>query len=96
MKIISNKHFEQMEIMCRNFEERSKNNLLFLPQHKVSKKINSLIRSIEKPTDLELNTIADLVKNIENIEHYGGSAWHDYKIHVNAILKENGFKFNII
>jgi len=96
MKIISPEHFERMEMMSRNFGAKSKSNSLFLSEHEISKEINGMIRSIKKPTETEFKNIVELIKSIDNTEHYDGSQWYDYKIHLNAILRINGFELNII
>ena len=96
MKIISKAHFERMEMMCKTFAEQSKSDSLFLPEYETSEEINRMISSIDKPTDSDFNEIIDIIKNIDTKEHYDGSQWYDYKIHLNALLRENGFKLNII
>ncbi|MDO6803971.1 hypothetical protein Q4595_16085 [Wenyingzhuangia sp. 1_MG-2023] len=85
-----------MEMMCRTFGNKSKSDSLFLPEYRTSEKINELIQLIEKPTQSEFEKIVDLIKNTDKMEHYNGSQWYDYKIHLNAILRENGFESNII
>ena len=96
MEIISKEHFKRMEMMCKTFAEKSKSNSLFLPEYETSEKINGMICSINKPTESDFNKIIDLIKKTDLKEHYNGSQWYDYKIHLNALLRENGFKSNII
>lgn len=96
MKIISKEHLERMEMMCKTFGDNSKRNSLFLPEYKASKEINQMIHSIERLNKCDLDKIVDLIKKTDTTEHYDGSQWYDYKIHLNALLIENGFKSNII
>lgn len=96
MKIISKEHFERMEKMCKNFGDKSKIDSMFLPEFISSKEINQMIILIEKPKETDFKKILDLIKNTDTEEHFGGSMWHDYKIHLNALLKENGFNSNIV
>ena len=95
MKIISEEHFKRMEMMSRYFKEKSIINSAYLPEYKISEEINKMICKIEKPILSDFEKIVELMKNIENTDHYGGSHWHDYQIHLNAILKENGFEPNM-
>ena len=96
MKKISEVHFERMNMMCRTFESNSKNDILYLPEYETSKEINEMIKLIENPTQADFHKIEELIKNIDKIEHHNGSQWYDYKIHLNALLGENGFKSSII
>jgi hypothetical protein len=96
MKTISKEHFERMEMMCETFADKSKMDSLFIPEFETSEEINEMIRSINKPTESDFNKIIDLIKKTDLREHYDGSQWHDYKIHLNALLRYNGFKSNFI
>jgi hypothetical protein len=96
MKTISKEHFGRMKLMCANFAEKSKSNALFLPEYETSKKINQMIESINKPTASDFNKIVDLIKTTDIKEHYNGAQWFDYKIHLNALLRDNGFNAHII
>lgn len=95
MKVISKEHFERMEMMSKIFGTKSKSNPLYLLEYKVSKKINQLINDIESPKSSDFKIITDLINNINKTEHHNGSQWLDYKIHLNAVLRENGFDSNI-
>ncbi|WP_289046520.1 hypothetical protein [uncultured Olleya sp.] len=83
-------------MMCRKFESNSKKDKLFLPEYEISKEINEMIQLIDKPSQSDFEKIEELIKSLNSIEHYNGSQWYDYKIHLNAILRENGFDSNII
>ena len=90
MKIISNEHFERMNMMCRTFELNSKHNELFKPEYEISKEINRLIEIIEVPTEADFKKIEDLIVSINSTKHHNGSQWYDYKIHLTALLRANG------
>lgn len=96
MKIISKEHFEQMEMLSKAFGVKSEIDSLFLPEFITSKEINQMIILIERPTETDFKKILDLIKKTDKEEHFGGSMWHDYKIHLNALLRENGFNSNIV
>ncbi|GAA3592614.1 hypothetical protein Q4Q39_05695 [Flavivirga amylovorans] len=96
MKRISVEHFGRMNMMTRTFESNSKSNKLYLPEYEVSNEINKMIKLIEKPSQSDFKKIERLIKEIDKTEHHNGSQWYDYKIHLNAVLRENGFNSNII
>ncbi|GAK77272.1 hypothetical protein JCM19296_2879 [Nonlabens ulvanivorans] len=82
-------------MMCRMFESNSKNDKLYLPEYEISNEINEMIKLIDNPTQSDFHKIEELIKNIDKTEHHNGSQWYDYKIHLNALLLENGFKSSI-
>jgi len=96
MNILSEEHFDRMCMMCKKFNIQSKEENLFLPEYLASKEINEIIKRIENLAELDFKTIIEIIKKTENSNHYSGSLWYDYKIHLSAILKENGFKSSII
>ena len=55
-----------------------------------------MIKLIKNPTLSDFYKIEELTKNIDKTEHHNGSQWYDYKIHLNDLLVENGFKSSII
>ena len=85
-----------MNMMCRTFESNSKKDILYLSEYEISKKINEMIKLIKNPTLSDFYKIEELTKNIDKTEHHNGSQWYDYKIHLNDLLVENGFKSSII
>ncbi|RBW57542.1 hypothetical protein DS884_10835 [Tenacibaculum sp. E3R01] len=85
-----------MEMMYLNFKTQSKAKSLFIQEYETSKEINELIRLTDKPTQIEFKKIVELIKLVNNTEHYSGSQWHDYKIHLNAVLLENEFESKIL
>ena len=46
--------------------------------------------------DNDIEKIENLIKDINRIEHHNGLQWYDYKIHLNALIRENGYNSNII
>ena len=75
-------------MMCRYFEEKSKFDDLYMIEFETSKNINSIIES-EVDDIVGIEKILDLLTIVEKSNHAGGSHWHDYEIHVLAILKVN-------
>ena len=96
MNKISEEHFDRMRMMVRTFKSNSIKHPTFLPEFKASKSINEIIESTTKPTEETFSEILKILSEIDLTEHYNGSQWHDYKIHLNAILRENGFEKSIL
>lgn len=92
MKIVSEEHFERMQMMCRVFGDNSIVNKKYLPEYEASKSVNVLIRLTENPDTSDFDKIIQILKEVDNTPHINGSQWLDYKIHVMATLRENGCK----
>lgn len=93
MKIYNQKKIQNMQMMCRYFESNSKSNKLYLPEFTISKKINDIIENEENGAK-GIQKIFKLLAEIESLEDKNDSHWHDYKIHVMCVLRENGFNEN--
>lgn len=79
-------------MMCQVFERQSKTLSISLPEFEASKTINNLIENIKTPYVEDFKNIINLLKEVDNVEHTNGSQWLDYKIHVWATLRVNGFR----
>ncbi len=88
MKKVSGEYFKRMELMSSSFENQSKVDSMFLPEYKVSKEINDIIRSTEKLSELDIERIEKLISEIDDAEHYNGSQWNDYKMHLRTLLSD--------
>lgn len=95
MKIHSIQHFENMQMMCRYFETKSKYDDLYVIEFETSKVINSIIEN-EEGDIVGIEKILDLLAIVEKSNHAGGSHWHDYEIHVLGILRLNRLSGNKI
>ncbi|SNR29427.1 hypothetical protein [Flavobacterium sp. ov086] len=93
MEIHSIQHFENMQMMCRYFEEKSKYDDLYVIEFETSKIINSIIES-EEDSIVGIEKILDFLAIVEKSNHAGGSHWHDYEIHVLAIVNINRLSGN--
>lgn len=93
MKIYSKEHFDNMQMMCRYFESKSKDNDLYLPEFTASKSINNVIQYEENSVE-GIQKILKTLAEIENSQHYNDAHWLDYKMHVMAVLRENGYTEN--
>lgn len=93
MKIHSIQHFENMQMMCSYFEEKSKFDDLYVIEFETSKIINSIIEK-EEDHIVGIEKILDFLTIVEKSNHAGGSHWQDYEIHVLAIVKINKLSIN--
>ena len=93
MEINSIQHFENMQMMCRYFEAKSKFDDLYVIEFKTSKIINSIIEN-EEDSIVGIEKILDFLAIVEKSNHAGGSHWHDYEIHVLAIVNINRLSGN--
>lgn len=89
MKIYSTQHFENMKIMCKYFGAKSEYGDLYSIEFETSKNINSIIEK-EEDSNVGNEKILSLLAEVE--EHFGNVQWLDYKIHVMATLRVNGFQ----
>lgn len=97
MKKISDEHFDRMKMMSNCFLTKSENDEVYLKKYKVAKAINEMIEFISLPLQSDFDKIFIMISKIDekNLYH-GGIQWYDYKIHLNAIAIENGYKLNIL
>jgi hypothetical protein len=91
MKVISDKHFNEMQMMSRIFGERSSLQELYLPEYEASKLINEIIQMTDEPKYTHFQKIVSIIEGVESVQHANGAAWLDYKLHVVATLRVNGF-----
>lgn len=79
----------------RYFEGCIKDNFLFEPESKCSKKILEIISK----NRLEVSDFKEIVRMFNEtgeIEHYSGSGWLDYALHLSSYLESFGFEVNLI
>lgn len=79
-------------MICRIFGERSVSDKDYLPEYEAAKSINAIIRDVAEPQLSDFLAINKILKEVDNVLHADGSAWFDYKLHVGATLRINGFK----
>ena len=95
MKIHSIQYFENMQMMCRYLEAKSKSDDLYVLEYETSKIINGIIEN-EEDDIVGVEKILDFLAIVEKSNHAGGSHWCDYEIHVLAIVKLNRLSGNKI
>jgi hypothetical protein len=84
-------HFDRMQMMCNTFKDNSNTNAEYLPEFMGSKSINDILQNSTKLETEDVNDILKILVNVDLSNHYNGSQWYDYKIHLNALLQEKGF-----
>ncbi len=83
--------FSGMQRICSYFESFIGKDNLFYPEYVAALAINSLVEALEVLKESDVQKILDIIKETENKEHYNGSGWFDYKLHVFHFLKNNNF-----
>lgn len=69
------------------FSHHATNEPLFKPELEISKKVLNLMK-VKPQSDINLARIAKLLMEIEELEHYDGSGWHDFKTCIVAWIEE--------
>lgn len=80
-----------MQQMCRVLGERSQTDQEYLPEFAAAHSVNEQLQTITDPDKDDFNRIVRLLADIDRVPHANGSLWFDYKIHVMAMLRVNGF-----
>lgn len=84
-----------LNLCCVYFERNIQNSILFEPELETSEAINAILALKETLTSDDITDIVKRMKNIDNIEHYDGSGWFDYKLQLAYYLKLNGFEVEL-
>jgi hypothetical protein len=85
-------NFERMKLFCNKFEQSSMGNAAFYPEYVTSKKINEMVESIPNFSKSDAEKVVDILNKMYQVEHYDGSMWLDYRIHVAKMLSMKGFR----
>jgi len=86
---------ERMQMMCKSFKSNSEKHIDFLPEFKASESINAILQQSDILTPENHREILRILADIDLTEHYDGSQWLDYKIHLNALLRHQGYHSGI-
>lgn len=82
---------ERMQMMCRTFQSSSEKYPDFIPEFEASKSINDILLQSGILTTEDYDEILKIITNIDLTKHYDGSQWLDYKLHLNSVLRHNGY-----
>jgi hypothetical protein len=80
-----------LHLLSTYFERHMQNQELFRPEYEVSKTINSILKEKDALAKTDVVEILNLLNDIDKVEHYDGSGWHDYQIQLAHFLSLNGF-----
>lgn len=92
MILVSDAHFAHMTSMEDYFKRHAAGDVAYQPEWEACCNINERIRNTTAPTQQDLEAIVTLLNNTDQTTHANGSAWHDYKLHVWAVLARNGYR----
>ena len=84
-----------LKLCCSYFETNIQNNATFEPEFETSKIINSILETKQILTEADVISIVKLMNDINNIEHYDGSGWMDYKMRLGHFFRLSGFDINL-
>ncbi|MBX2921624.1 MAG: hypothetical protein KF746_05455 [Chitinophagaceae bacterium] len=84
-----------LNLLCAYFERNSQNNTTFRPEFETSGIIYSILEAKQVLTVMDVTAIVKLIKDMDEVEHYDGSGWLDYKIRLSYFLRLSGFDVNL-
>lgn len=91
MQIVSEEHFARMQMMCRYFKSQSETQELSMPEYQASKAINEIILGSDQDLSRATASIRNVLSELDLVAHKNDVHWYDYRLHVNAVLRENKF-----
>jgi hypothetical protein len=77
----------EMEAICAYFKRNIENNVLFTPEYTIAAAINKRLKSGKPVTADTAKAILRLMSKLTPDNHYDGSGWLDYKMHLNAVFQ---------
>ena len=84
--------YKRMSMMRKGFNGNGSFPNLFEPEKKCVNKIMDIVDESPEITDIEISKIKKELDVAENSEHYNGSAWFDFKLHLNGLLSQVGYE----
>ena len=84
--------FERMKRISAYFKNHAESNPLFKIEFEISARINTLICGLEELTISDIKEMISKINETEKQNHYVGSGWTDYKMHLFSLIKINGFQ----
>jgi hypothetical protein len=84
--------YKRMTVMRSAFNGDGRSPNLFEPEKIGVNKIMDIIDSSPKITDHDIQKIKNEVDQVENSNHYDGTAWLDFKLHLNGLLRQVNYK----
>jgi len=67
---------------------------LFKPEFLAAERINNIIETSDIFSRQSANEMLEIINDVDKVNHYNGTGWMDYKMHLNHFLKTNGIKVN--
>src|SRR5689334_23269189 len=82
----------EMISICNYFEKNSGKQPLFKPELEAVKKINELLTNALEITKQLAFEVITLYNDVNTLEHYNGSGWYDYKLHLIQFFNNHGIE----
>src|SRR5690348_17200496 len=90
--MIKGKTFDEMKMISAYFQKNTEKFPQFQPEFLAAHTINNIIEKIETLSRDHAHEILEILNDVNNLDHYDGAGWLDYKMHLNHLLNINGFK----
>jgi len=86
---------DRMRSLENYFKRNIENSSLFEPEYLAAKQIN-LIAFKKTIMKEDLDQIIQIYNNVNSSEHYNGSGWMDFRLHIQGLIKLSGLDFQIL
>jgi hypothetical protein len=86
------KIFIEMKMISESFGKNADEFPLFRPEFLATQKINNIIENANILSRELASEMLQIINDLNSVEHYDGSGWLDFKMHLNYFLRKNGFK----
>lgn len=77
------------------FQQQSSDNDLFLPEYLCAKAIREKLDSLRFIPHKDAEDILAIFNKANSEDHYDGSGWSDYQLHLRALLSLNNLKVDV-
>jgi hypothetical protein len=89
------KNIDRLNWFERYFSNNVKNDILFEPEFEAAKEINLIARQEELRQE-DFLRIIEIFNVANNAEHYNGSGWMDFRLHIQGMIRAYGLDVIIV
>ncbi len=81
----------RMKSIENYFKKHSKTDNLFIAEYEAAQKINHIALKKEI-SENEIRAIVEIFNDVNLQSHYNGSAWFDFRLHIETLIVNNNLK----
>ena len=81
----------RMKGLARYFADNIKNNPLFTPEMEASREIYKILAENSILSENHLLDIVSAFNKVIGMDHYNGSGWLDFKLHLQKLFRDHGY-----